>query len=77
MKIRGMTLIEFMIIVAIVGILMAIALPAYMGHRCKGEDKHTEACQKWLKRNENVRSPMDCLRINGKRYCETPENPNQ
>ena len=51
---RGFTLIELMIVVAIVGILSAIAYPSYAGYIRKGHRADARAgllqAQQWLER---------------------------
>ena len=60
MKNSGFTLIEGMIVLAIFGILAAVAYPAYKNYDCKSS--YSDECKEWkarqLKRETGVSSPQ-------------------
>ena len=45
-KEKGFTLIEIMIVIAIIGVLAAIAIPNFLAHRAKGMDSSAQTAAK-------------------------------
>jgi len=66
-KRKGFTLIELVVVVAILAILLAIAIPAYAGYRERAQEKADEASIRML---ENA--AILCISSEGEAACGLP-----
>lgn len=67
---KGFTLIELLVVILIIGILAAIALPAFLGQRQKGQDAEAKSNAR------NIVSQMESCYAGSETYanCETSQD---